>query len=337
MSLQSWLWRGALPQVAGGYLGDGARPAQVLRTRTCVQDLRSGTFRDRPLGKTDSHGHLANGRIRQSTGEETTMGWASYNEDNDSRRNGTSRAQNEIANAARRGEQAKAPSKKPASPDVSRLREFTAATARPLPVLLLADISGSMSNNGKIDALNNAAQEMIGAFRAEDDSRAEIHVAVITFGQGGAKLHLSLTPSTAIQWTRLAAAGNTPMGAAFDLATSLIANQSLIPSRAYRPTIILVSDGQPTDPWESPLKKLLHAERASKADRFALAIGEDADAAMLKAFLDRPDSRVFEAHEAGQIKQFFRWVTMSVTQRSRSAKPNSAIAVPPTPLENFDF
>jgi uncharacterized protein YegL len=46
---------------------------------------------------------------------------------------------------------------------------------------------------------------------------------------------------------------------------------------------------------------------------------------------------VYRAHEARQIKQFFRWVTMSVTQRSRSANPDTLIAVEPTPLDDFNF
>jgi uncharacterized protein YegL len=68
-----------------------------------------------------------------------------------------------------------------------------------------------------------------------------------------------------------------------------------------------------------------------------MAIGDDADAAMLTAFLATPDARVYRAHEGAQIKQFFRWVTMSVAQRSRSATPDSVIAVEPTELDDFNF
>ena len=41
---------------------------------------------------------------------------------------------------------------------MSKLKEFVMASARPLPVIILADISGSMSTNGKIDALNDAIE-----------------------------------------------------------------------------------------------------------------------------------------------------------------------------------
>ena len=266
------------------------------------------------------------------------MGFAKYHEDIISRQNGTSRVRAEMKRAV----QDRVPSKKPApkktgEKTMSKLKEFAASTARPLPVVVLADVSGSMSTNGKIDALNDAVQEMLESFGGEDDTRAEIHVSVVTFGKEGAKLHQPLAPASKVQWARMAAAGGTPMGAAFDAVTAMIEDRAQVPSRAYRPTIILVSDGQPTDEWQAPLKKLLGAERASKATRFAMGIGDDADEAMLTAFLATPEARVFRAHEARQIKQFFRWATMSVTQRSRSANPDSVIAAEPTDLDDFNF
>jgi uncharacterized protein YegL len=90
--------------------------------------------------------------------------------------------------------------------------------------------------------------------------------------------------------------------------------------------IVLVSDGQPNDEWEKPLAALLASNRGSRADRFALAIGEDADPAMLARFVNDPSRPVLRTSDARQVIKFFRWVTMSVTARSRSATPNAAVA-----------
>jgi len=220
---------------------------------------------------------------------------------------------------------------------MGKLKEFAMASARPLPVIVLADVSGSMAADGKIAALNDAIAEMIATFAEEDDSRAEIHVSVVTFGDAAASVHKRLTPADKVGWEAMSASGRTPMGQAFSLVREMIEDKSVIPSRAYRPTVVLVSDGVPTDDWEQPLKELLASERASKSMRLAMAIGEDADKKTLLAFLDDPEGRVFEAHEAREIRKFFRWVTMSVTSRSRSANPNSVLAVEPTDLDDFDF
>ena len=37
---------------------------------------------------------------------------------------------------------------------MSELKKFQAQTARPLPIIVLADTSGSMSVDGKVEALN---------------------------------------------------------------------------------------------------------------------------------------------------------------------------------------
>lgn len=265
------------------------------------------------------------------------MGWAKYLEDIVSRRNGTSRVQAEIKQVAERRAPSKAAPKKTGDKAMSKLKEFTASSARPLPVLLLADVSGSMSTNGKIDALNDAVSEMIATFAEEDDTRAEIHVSVIAFGGGGASIHKPLRPARETRWEPMSASGRTPMGEAFELARTMVEDRDTVPSRAYRPTLVLVSDGVPTDDWRAPLATLLTSERASKATRFAMGIGADADRETLTAFLANNEGRVFEAHEVREIKSFFRWVTMSVTTRSRSANPNSVVMVEPTDLDEFDF
>lgn len=220
---------------------------------------------------------------------------------------------------------------------MTNLKEFTVATARPLPVILLADVSGSMSADGKIDALNASVSEMLAAFAEEEEGRAEIHVAIVTFG-GSATLHVGLQPAKQVQWTPMVAQGMTPLGAALTIVTDMIEDRQQVPSRAYRPTLVLVSDGLPNDEWRGPLQRLLGSERASKAQRFALGIGADADPAMLRSFLDDPQGKVYEAHEAREIRKFFRWVTMSVTTRSRSARPDQSVQVSPLDLDDYgDF
>jgi len=220
---------------------------------------------------------------------------------------------------------------------MSQLKEFTMSSARPLPVIVLADVSGSMGANGKIDALNDAISQMIAAFAEEDDTRAEIHVSVIAFGGRGTSIHKPLRPAHETCWEPMSASGRTPMGEAFELARTMIEDRDTVPIRAYRPTLVLVSDGVPTDEWRGPLAALLTSERASKATRFAMGIGADADRETLTTFLANDEGRVFEAHEARGIKKFFRWVTMSVTTRSRSANPNSVVMVEPMDLDEFDF
>ena len=205
---------------------------------------------------------------------------------------------------------------------MSNFKNFTINKPRPLPVFILADVSGSMSSEGKIQALNQSIKEMISTFVDENDLRAEIQLCVITFGATGARVHIPLRPATEVDWSDMSASGYTPLGGAIKLAADIIDDREQIPSRAYRPTVILVSDGQPNDDWEPALVRITTEGRASKADRIALAIGGDADKIMLKRFLNDSEKCVYYAEDARRIKDFFRFVTMSVNTRSKSANPN---------------
>jgi len=218
---------------------------------------------------------------------------------------------------------------------MTNLQPFTKATARMLPVILLADVSGSMSVDGKINALNEAVREMIAAFADEVAARASIHVAIITFG-GQARLHQSLATASDITWVDMATEGNTPLGAALDLASDLIDSRDQLPSTAYRPTVVLVSDGWPNDDWERKLNAFNAGRRTGRTQRLAMGIGSDADEAMLRRFVVDSDTPIFHAEDASQIASFFRYVSQSVTVRSRSTNPNILPQIQdPNALEEF--
>jgi len=205
---------------------------------------------------------------------------------------------------------------------MGEFKNFTVSGARPLPVIILADISGSMSENGKINALNQAMKEMLNSFSSEADQRAEIHVSVITFG-GTAKVFIPLGPVGKIKWSDMTADGNTPLGEALAIAGEMIEDKSKVPGNSYKPTVVLVSDGRPNDQnWEEQLNKFVSQGRSSKTERITLAIGGDADKRMLEKFLNDPQKKVFYAEDASKIKDFFRFVSMSVTLRSKSIDPN---------------
>ena len=266
------------------------------------------------------------------------MGFAKYREDIVSRYVSDRHLQKSRRPAART---ASAAGQQPAKPKVeekkmSAFSKFAVAAARPLPVIVLADTSGSMSEGGKIQALNAALKDMINAFARESRLRAEIQVGLITFGQT-ARLHLPLAAAQSISTVDdLGAAGKTPLGAALDLARTLIEDQERIPSRAYRPVLILLSDGLPTDDWKEPFEALCKSERASKASRFAMAIGADADEGLLKSFANQPEAPLFKAHNARDIQQFFRAVTMSVAARAASHNPDLAAAFEMPPASEDD-
>lgn len=214
--------------------------------------------------------------------------------------------------------------------------KFTAAKAKPLPVILLLDVSGSMGGE-KIRNLNDAVRDMLEVFRDTENSETEIWVAIITFGDQ-VKLHQKLVSAGQIQWQDLSAGGSTPLGVALQMAKAMIEDKDIVPSRAYRPTVVLVSDGQPTDDWENPLKRFISDGRSGKCDRMAMAIGAQADETVLGKFIEGTPNGLFYSENAKQMRDFFKFVTMSVTIRTKSQTPNvipeaKVIDVKPTTIE----
>jgi len=237
---------------------------------------------------------------------------------------------------------------------------FTSPKAKPLPVFLLLDVSGSMNEivdpedvrrtgqtvvsdgqtwelveggTSKMQLLNGAVKEMVASFAAEENTETEFLVSIIVFGDRAAQ-HLPPTAAASVKWSDMAADGCTAMGAAFSLVKQLIEDNNVVPSRAYRPTVVLVSDGQPTDDWNRPLESLTNEGRSSKCFFMAMGIGEDPGMQVLERFISQTPvlaevngtaicNTVFHATEADKIHEFFRKVTMSVTVRSKSHNPNA--------------
>lgn len=225
--------------------------------------------------------------------------------------------------------------------------KFTTTKGKVLPVVLLLDVSGSMDEvvsgtftrtgqmverDGKtwemvdggvtrIQLLNEAVSKVLATLAKQEGMGFEFLLSVFTFGET-VSLHLAPTAAATAAWTAMQADGETPLGAALGLVKEMIEDRARTPSRAYRPTVVLVSDGRPTDEWEAPLADFVTNGRSSKCDRMAMAIGKEADEAMLQKFIAGTEHKLFRAEDAATIHEFFKLVTMSVTMRSRSQDPD---------------
>lgn len=210
---------------------------------------------------------------------------------------------------------------------MSEMKDFVYQTARTLPVILLLDTSGSMFENNKIGVMNNAVRDMLNSFKNCGGTIASISTAIITFGGTSAHVHLPMTVIDELDlaaFQDMSAHGQTPMGDAISKAKAMIEDKEQIPSRAYRPTVVLVSDGMPNDRWEAPLEEFKSGGRSAKCYRMAMGIGVERGSeaeGVLKRFAS-DEEQVFNASDAAEISRFFRYVTMSTTSRIKTANPN---------------
>lgn len=195
---------------------------------------------------------------------------------------------------------------------------------RPLHFILLADCSGSMNIDGKIQALNNAIREAIPHMQAiaNENPNAEILVRAIKFSDGAA-WHISQpTPIEKFQWVDLTSGGLTDMGEALNL----LSEELKIPpmsDRALPPVLVLISDGLPTDDINNGLKTLMALPWGKKSVRIAIAVGEDADQDILQQFIDNPNIKPLQANNADQLVKYIKWVSTVILKSASS--PSSQV------------
>lgn len=179
--------------------------------------------------------------------------------------------------------------------------------AKPMPVILLLDISNSMAGE-KISTLNRAVETMINSFKEVAAEQVVIHLAVITFSSS-ASLYLPLQPVEKVSWRELSAGGGTNLADALIMAKKMIEDRNVIPSRAYRPVVILVSDGYPFHGWEQPMADFIDNGRSRKCDRMSMMIGDKRATAVMEQFLRDSGNKVFFGNDASDIPVFFRHAT----------------------------
>lgn len=198
--------------------------------------------------------------------------------------------------------------------------DFATAEPKAMPVILLLDVSGSMSYDGKIDRLNEAVRLMAESFVKAERQELFAKIAVVEFGDRAKLLHASApyaSPKDFLaSYQPLAADGCTALGGALAEARQLIEDRDRTKRRWYRPAVVLVSDGEPVEQdghdWRQELAAFLGGARSQKSQRFAIAIGKDANQKILQAFVGG-DGELYYAEDAADIIQQFRRVTMSVT------------------------
>jgi uncharacterized protein YegL len=214
-------------------------------------------------------------------------------------------------------------------------------STRPLHFIWIADCSGSMSVDGKIQALNNAIRESIPHMKnvADENPNAEVLVRAIKFSSG-AQWHISKpTNIEKFTWTNLTANGVTDLGKAL----TMVSEELKIPpmsDRALPPVLVLLSDGQPTDNYMEGITALMSQNWGKKAVRIAIAIGEDADIDVLQKFIGNSEIKPLQANNPDALVKYIKWVSTVVLQsasspasQTNSGKPSANVVIPPPDID----
>lgn len=185
------------------------------------------------------------------------------------------------------------------------LDETVSVPRRTMTLFFLIDTSGSMEGN-KIGAVNDAVVNVLPMLNdiSETNPDAEIKVAALEFSNGVNWLYDEPKLAKDFIWQDVAASGLTSLGAACsELASKLSRSGGFMQSAcgSFAPAIILLSDGSPTDDYNTGLAKLKANNWFKSAIKIAIAIGDDADKDVLKDFTGSSEA-VITVHNIDALK-----------------------------------
>ena len=142
---------------------------------------------------------------------------------------------------------------------MSLLDETVEVPRRTMTLFFLVDTSGSMDGR-KIGAVNESIQEVLPMIRdiSANNPDAEINVAALQFSTGTSWVYDEPKAADDFIWQDASADGLTCLGEACEELCGKLSKNGFMKSASgsYAPAIILLSDGEPTDDFDSGLSKL---------------------------------------------------------------------------------
>ncbi len=205
---------------------------------------------------------------------------------------------------------------------------------RRLPVYFLLDTSGSMYGE-PIQALNNALIGMLNTLRADAQALDSLWLSMITFDREVKEI-MPLTELALFQLPEITCpqSGPTHTGKALELLYEKTKKDIIKGTENqkgdWKPLLFIFTDGKPND-------LMLYREMIPKikSSNFGAivccAAGPMADDSLLKELT--PDVVHLDNADSTTLKQFFKWVSETIEQGSKSQGTGESVALPPPPSE----
>ncbi len=200
----------------------------------------------------------------------------------------------------------------------SLLDDLVEIPRRTMTLFFVIDTSGSMKGS-KIGSVNDAIENVLPIINDISSSNpdAEIRVAALEFSSGTKWLYDEPKLASDFKWQDVEASGLTSLGeACVELNNKLSRNGFMkTASGSYAPAIILLSDGGPTDDYDSGLNKLKSNNWFKAAIKIAIAIGEGADLAVLERFTGSNEAIIEVKDDYPEaLKQIIRLAAVTSSQ-----------------------
>jgi uncharacterized protein YegL len=197
-----------------------------------------------------------------------------------------------------------------------------------LACVLLLDVSHSMGG-APIAQLNEGLRAYKDELVADSLALKRVEVAVVTFG-GAVQSICDFTIAEDFQPPKLKAGGDTPMGAAINQALDMLdQRKGLYKSQGlayFRPWVFLITDGAPTDKWQSAAQRVHEGEENKAFVFFAVGV-EGANFDILQKISVREPLKL----DGLRFRDLFQWLSASHRSLSHSTPSEQGVVKLPPP------
>jgi uncharacterized protein YegL len=185
-----------------------------------------------------------------------------------------------------------------------------------------------------IEAVKNGVQVMISSLRNDPQAVETAYLSIITF-DSDARQTVPLTDLASFQMPVLIATGTTSLGEALKVLSNCIKAEVTKTTAEvkgdWKPLVFIMTDGQPTDDWQSGLNEFKNVRVGTVV---ACAAGSGADTSVLKQITNDVVSLDTDPES---IKSFLKWVSTSISIGASSASIGTEVTglnqMPPPPPE----
>jgi len=192
------------------------------------------------------------------------------------------------------------------------------------PCVLLLDTSGSMAGM-PIAQLNDGVRTFRQELLQDPLATKRVEVAIVTFGPVSVETDFHTVPN--FHPRELETTGDTPMGEAIMTGIDMITRRKKEYKENgiayYKPWIILITDGAPTDEWAKAAAAVRTGEDNKSFAFFAIGV-ENANMDVLKKISVRAPLKL----RGLMFREFFIWLSASMKMVSAKT-PGSAINLLP--------
>lgn len=207
------------------------------------------------------------------------------------------------------------PSIKPTEDDLFAAVEFADNPEPRCPCVLVLDTSGSMAGL-PISQLNDALKQFVREVSSDSLAAKRLELAVVSCGGEVRVAHDFATVNHFVP-PILMAGGDTPLGASIERALDLLEtrkrNYRLGGVAYYRPWLLVLTDGTPTDDMHQAARRLNEGESTKSLVAFCFGTDTFDKSKMAKVFPRSPMMM-----RGTRYKEFFQWLSASMSSVSHS-------------------